>query len=228
MLSSTAPFKPIRSKCATVPVVLSTEQFLKHSISLNRCRAGIKWYINGMEINETSTEYKKVDDGENYRLIFGSVTTDMHGKYKCVIRNDYGWIEDECDVVVNCKPKISQTLHDVEVNEGEPLSLRIKVYAVPQPDIVWLKDGQEVRTDARVKIAHDNLRLETYDLSLHLTERGDAGVYEVKATNALGVASTKSLVTVLSKYHLERDDLSLGLMKNKRNTKTELFLGERK
>lgn len=31
-----------------------------------------------------------------------NVTTEMHGKYKCVIKNDYGKIEDECQVTVNC------------------------------------------------------------------------------------------------------------------------------
>lgn len=162
-----------------------------------------------MEISESSTEYKKVDNGEDFRLIFGSVTTDMHGKYKCVIRNDYGTIEDECEVIVNCKPKIRKLLHDVEVNEGETLTLEVEIYAVPEPKIVWLKDGKEVRTDARVKIARDNLRLETYNLTLNLIKREEAGVYEVKASNSLGVATTRSVVTVLSKYYLKHCSINL-------------------
>lgn len=158
----------------------------------------MKWFLDGLEISEKRTEYKQVDDGETYKLIFGEVTTDMHGKYKCVIKNDYGTIDDGCQVTVNCKPKIRKVLHDVEVNEGETLTLEVEIYAVPEPKIVWLKDGQEVRADARIKIQRDNVRLETYNLTLNLIKREEAGVYEVKASNALGTATTRSVVTVLS------------------------------
>lgn len=152
-----------------------------------------------MEISEKRTEYKQLDDGENYRLIMGHVTTDMHGKYKCVIRNDYGTIEDECQVTVKCAPKIRKELHDVEVNEGETLKLEVEVYAVPEPKLVWLKDGVEVRTDARVKIARDSVRTESYSLTLNLVKREDAGVYEVRASNELGTATSRSIVIVNSK-----------------------------
>lgn len=97
------------------------------------------------------------------------------------------------------KPKIRKALKDVEVNEGETLTLEIEVYAVPEPKIVWYKDGQEVRADARIKIQRDSQRLETYNLTLNLIKREESGLYEVKATNNLGSASTKSQVTVLSK-----------------------------
>lgn len=160
----------------------------------------MQWFLDGLEISEKRTEFKQVDDGETYKLIFGEVTTDMHGKYKCIIKNDYGKIEDECNVTVNCKPKIRKELHDVEVNEGETLKLEVEIYAVPEPKIVWLKDGQEVRADARVKIQRDSARLEIYNLTLNLIKREEAGVYEVKASNALGVATTRSVVTVLSEY----------------------------
>lgn len=62
------------------------------------------------------------------------------------------------------------------------------------------KDGQEVRADARIKITRDCTRLETYNLTLNLIKREDAGDYEVKASNVLGTASTKSHVKVLSEY----------------------------
>lgn len=56
-----------------------------------------------MEISEKRTEFKQSDDGETYKLLLTNVTTDMHGKYSCIIKNDYGKIEDECQVTVNCK-----------------------------------------------------------------------------------------------------------------------------
>lgn len=77
----------------------------------------------------------------------------------------------------------------------------MEVYAVPEPKISWYKDGQEVRADARIKIQRDSQRLETYNLTLNLIKRGEAGVYELKATNTLGTAVAKSVVTVHSEYN---------------------------
>lgn len=58
--------------------------------------------MDGLEITQQRKEFKQSDDGETYKLILTDVTTDMDGKYKCVIKNDYGRIEDECNVTVNC------------------------------------------------------------------------------------------------------------------------------
>lgn len=91
---------------------------------------------------------------------------------------------------------------DVEVTEKENLQLEVEVYAVPEPKIVWFRDGQEVRSDARIKIQRDNLRSETYNLTLNMIKREEAGVYEMKATNTLGTAVTKSIVIVNSEYKI--------------------------
>lgn len=63
-----------------------------------------------------------------------------------------------------------------------------------------LKDGEEVRADARIKIQRDTQRCETYSLTVNLVKEGDAGLYEVKASNNFGSASSQSKVTVLSEY----------------------------
>lgn len=75
---------------------------------------------------------------------------------------------------------------------------------MPEPKIVWFKDGQEVRSDARIKIQRDSQRLETYNLTLNLIKREESGVYEMKATNTLGTAVCKSVVIVNSKYRFEK------------------------
>lgn len=94
-------------------------------------------------------------------------------------------------------------MKDVEVTEKETLLLEVEVYAVPEPKIVWFKDGQEVRSDARIKIQRDSQRLETYNLTLNLIKREEAGVYEMKASNTLGTAVSKSVVTVNSKLLIQ-------------------------
>lgn len=86
------------------------------------------------------------------------------------------------------------------MTEKETLSLEVEVYAVPEPKIVWYRDGQEVRSDARIKIQRDSQRSETYNLTLNMIKRDEAGLYEMKATNTLGTAVCKSVVTVNSKF----------------------------
>lgn len=93
-------------------------------------------------------------------------------------------------------------MKDVEVTENETLQLEVEVYSMPEPKIVWFKDGQEIRTDTRVKIQRDSQRLESYNLTLNLIKREEAGVYEMKASNTLGTAVCKSVVIVNSKYNI--------------------------
>lgn len=73
------------------------------SKALHTFRASIQWFLNGVEITEKRNEFKKTDDGQTYKLIINTATTELDGKYSCVIKNDYGKIEDECKVTVNCK-----------------------------------------------------------------------------------------------------------------------------
>ena len=93
-------------------------------------------------------------------------------------------------------------LVDQKVKEGDTLKLTVQVSAVPEPEIKWFKDGEEVTSDTRVKITRDSQRLENYDLTLTLLKGTDGGVYEVRASNDLGFVSSKSKIIVLSKYRL--------------------------
>lgn len=113
-------------------------------------------------------------------------------------------------------------MKDVIINEGETLTLEVEVYAVPEPKIVWFKDGQEVRADARIKIQRDSQRSETYNLTLNLIKREEAGIYELKASNTLGTAVSKSVVTVHSKC----ENLSFRFINFSNQKKVRFILNE--
>ncbi|XP_059609268.1 obscurin isoform X2 [Phlebotomus argentipes] len=159
----------------------------------------IQWYIDSTEISSTRNEYRRTEEGENYKLIINEITTEMRGKYSCVVKNEFGSDETVANVTVQCKPKLKKKLRDTEVNAGDDLKLEVEVYAVPEPHVTWYKDGQEVRADARIKISRDSQRLESYWLTLNLVKEADAGEYEVKVSNPLGVVETRSQVTVINK-----------------------------
>lgn len=93
--------------------------------------------MNGVEITEKRTEFSRSEDAANFRLIIKEATIELDGKYSCVIKNDYGKIEDECKVDVNCRPKVVKALKDTEITEGDTLTLEVEIYAKPEPQIVW-------------------------------------------------------------------------------------------
>lgn len=135
-----------------------------------------------------------------YKLSINEATVERDGRYTCKITNEFGSIENSCKVTVNCKPKIRKTLVDTEVDEGTTLVLEVEIYAEPEPEITWTKDGQEVHADARVKIVRDTKRLENYSLVLNMVKGSDSGDYEIKATNKMGTSTSKSRVVVQSEY----------------------------
>lgn len=63
----------------------------------------IKWFIDGIEIDEKRNEFLKTTEGNIHKLVLKEVAVNMQGNYCCKIMNDYGQIEDNCSVTVNCE-----------------------------------------------------------------------------------------------------------------------------
>lgn len=97
-------------------------------------------------------------------------------------------------------PRIVKHLKDTSVEEGAELHLEVEVDACPPPTVKWLRNGREVSTDARIKITRDKQRYETLHLAVNLIKYEEQGEYEVIVTNSLGTVSSKSFVTVHSKF----------------------------
>ena len=163
-----------------------------------------KWFLGDVEITET--KYRFVTEGDEnvttFKCFIKEATVELRGKYTCKITNELGTVETSSNVEVNCKPKIKKTLVDCEVDEGTTMILEVEIYAVPEPQIVWTKDGQEVHTDTRIKITRDTHRSETYSLTLNIVKGSDSGDYVIKATNFLGTSTSKSRVVVQSEWNI--------------------------
>lgn len=90
----------------------------------------------------------------------------------------------------------------MEVTEGGMLKLQVTCIGSPLPEIKWFKDGKEVRSGAHIKISKDTKRVENFSLTVNLVKVEDGGEYEVRATNEMGTAVTKSIVNILGEYIL--------------------------
>lgn len=163
-------------------------------------RPKVQWYIDDIEITESRNEFKTVEEGLYYKLIMKEAKAELQGVYKAVFTNVYGSDESSAKTTVQCTPKVRKPLADTEVDENTTLTLEVEIYAEPEPEITWYKNGQPVQTDARLTIKRDSQRVENYTLSLTMVRGADSGDYEVRAVNSMGTISSKSRVVVQSKY----------------------------
>ncbi|XP_046810938.1 obscurin isoform X2 [Lucilia cuprina] len=170
-------------------------------------KPSVKWYLDGIEIDEKRNEFRRQEEGHDYKLIMKEVTTSLQGTYSAVVMNDYGKVQNECIVTVQCKPKIKKQLKDTELEEGKTLTLETDIYSEPEATVKWYKNGQECSADARLKIHHDSKRYEEYSMTLNLCKPEDSGTYEVRAKNLVGESVSKCQVNILTKPEIDHVDI---------------------
>ncbi|XP_046661140.1 obscurin isoform X2 [Homalodisca vitripennis] len=170
-------------------------------------KPNVKWFHNEVEITEKKTEFTRIEEGDNYKLIIKEVTTELSGKYTCKVSNELGKEETSSKFTVYSKPKFSKPLpKDVKVDEGASLTLQIEVEGTPEPTVKWFKNGQELSGDAHIKISRDTQRVENYNMTFTLVKVADGGEYEVRASNEMGTAITKTTVLVQTKSTMVEEE----------------------
>lgn len=170
-------------------------------------RPSIKWYIDGIEIDEKRNEFRRTEDGDQFKLVLKEVTPAVQGLYSCKLMSDYGKCESECTVTVNCKPKIRKPLKDTDIEENNSLTLEVEVYGNPEPDIKWFKDGIQIKSNDRVEIQHESKQSDIYRLRIKSCKVEDAGTYEVRASNFVGESTSACKVGVLTPPKIVHADI---------------------
>ena len=93
-------------------------------------------------------------------------------------------------------------VEDVEVLEGETLTLRCEMSGKPQPELSWTKDGAALASGADVQLLADNGTVYVAEAA-----RAHRGTYFCKARNDGGVADkTFNVRVVLKPTMLSEDD----------------------
>lgn len=96
-------------------------------------------------------------------------------------------------------------MKDQEVTKDSVVSFSITVTADPIPDIIWKKDGVELKSDeffqlkSDVKELEHNLKEITYTLYMPGVRHEDTGDYSVQVKNKYGYAERSAHLEVLSK-----------------------------
>ncbi|XP_052132282.1 obscurin-like, partial [Frankliniella occidentalis] len=157
----------------------------------------------GVEVTERKTLLTRTVDEQHiylktYKLTMKEVKVEQAGVYTCKATNTMGETESSSEFKVLYVPKITKKLEDVNLDEGETISLNIEANGVPVPDVQWYKDGQKLsaQANANIKITRDKTRQESYSMTLDLCKYQDTGEYECRVSNEQGTTSTKCKVVV--------------------------------
>ncbi|XP_073674607.1 myosin light chain kinase, smooth muscle [Garra rufa] len=102
------------------------------------------------------------------------------------------------ELKLQCKPEFSKTPSDLTVPQGSSVQLACLITGYPDPEVVWLKDGELLELQEEcVKVDYEEDGSCT--LTLENVSLQHSGLYSCKATNALGEALCSATVTVEKK-----------------------------
>lgn len=96
-------------------------------------------------------------------------------------------------------PRFQSRLKDIEVSEGEPIEIAIRVSGQPAPRITWYKDDEPIngKPQYEMSFVESVARLDVREAFLE-----DEGRYVCKATNPAGQDTTTCQITVNGRFLL--------------------------
>ena len=93
-------------------------------------------------------------------------------------------------------PYFVRKLHDDTVGLGDRVKFECKVTGNPEPQLTWMKNGQDIVEGRKIKIKqYDG----TASLILDDVSERDIGTYTCQATNPVGKAITEANLNVKCK-----------------------------
>ncbi|KAM3877572.1 contactin-3 [Diretmus argenteus] len=113
------------------------------------------------------------------------------GTYECVAENSRGKNVARGRVSFHAKPHWLQTMTDTAMSIDDNLFWECKANGKPKPSYSWLKDGENILPESR-------MRIENGALSIAVLEHSDAGLYQCVAENKHGIIYSSAELMVLA------------------------------
>ncbi|XP_053352236.1 obscurin-like protein 1 [Clarias gariepinus] len=142
------------------------------SCEISRANASVRWYRNGLEVEENSNLILEVD-GVYRRLIIPETTVSDSAEYVCDTN------DDSVTFFVNiAEPPVRfirprKIAYEVEKFVGETIVLDCEV-SRPNAEVSWKKDGEEIEETSNITITEDG---STRQLTIHSSRLEDTGQY---------------------------------------------------
>ncbi|CAF4411465.1 unnamed protein product, partial [Rotaria socialis] len=172
--------------------VLGKEFRLSLTTSANP-KPTVKWFKDNVELQNMGTQAS--DD--TYELVIPNVKLEDEGIYKAVVANDIGDRETQCKLTVTQPSELKCDFTEQQIIAlGQTIHLSCQVSGRPQPDVIWTKDGKEIKASDRVEIIKNVDG--TCSLTIKQATSEDKGVYKVICKNKLQTREAQTQVQITS------------------------------
>ncbi|PIO58344.1 immunoglobulin I-set domain protein, partial [Teladorsagia circumcincta] len=146
----------------------------------------VKWYKNGQEIKPSvHLEPKKIGP-KKYELSINRAELDDGANYKVVLSNSAGECDSSAQLTVT-KPnilKMLQGLKDIDVEEGQPIELKVKIEGTPKT-VKWYKNGVELAPTDAAELK-ESPETGEYSLVIPQSKKSDGAAYRITLANDRG------------------------------------------
>lgn len=95
-----------------------------------------------------------------------------------------------------CKPEFKTALKDLQIRDGETLTLTCSVSGDPEPQITWSKNGKQISSSEIMDLKYKH---GVATLTINEVFPEDEGVYTCTATNSIGETDTKCKLLIKRK-----------------------------
>ena len=172
----------------------------------------VHWLFAGEEI-QSHGDFKISYQFGIARLEILEVFPEDCGDYLCLARNDFGHVKTECFVNVLEAEEIARSSEDspggsrtpekpilikelpeeLMVIDGDPCILEVKVKCVPDPEVIWMYNGEAIEM---TEYLSSNFQNGIAQLKFEDIYPTDAGLYECRIQNKVGFVTSSCMLSV--------------------------------
>lgn len=160
----------------------------------------IKWYKDGLAVRPSQAVNFLNQPNGVIGLSFEKIRPEDAGVYTLEISNRLGDLKGAAIVEVEpkgTKPVFINDLQDTKVVDGFPVKFGVKVSGYPLPTLKWEHEGNEIRPgNEHCKVSELSEDGTAY-LTIDKVASGDAGKYQVTATNTNGQTASLARLNIL-------------------------------
>ncbi|XP_060826020.1 obscurin isoform X7 [Bombus pascuorum] len=183
----------------------------------------VQWFKDGIPLRQSKEIYFMNEPNGIIGLRIDYVRPEDAGVYSMTVSNSLGEITGSAKVEIEEKekrPEFITTLQPLNVVQGFPAKMIVKLLGKPTPQLQWLKNGEELIPDGKHIKAVD-LPDGTQALIIDKVTPEDAGEYTVIASNTEGTSSCTGTISVLGKLLSDQPEEKPGFVNPMRDVYVE-------